>query len=207
MVSRTHHYGIVQDGFTALKAPSLCPPCSHPRWLWGVPVMWSIPQDASWRHGDLPSCPAHSPLHPPIPWSPQDLPPSPQALLQPEKQKTHGLGCRTLETCPSGRHVPQDKVCSETLHSGCHGPRCTQPRGPRPFTPAGNQPQRPLGPRVSALVRSHFPQGDSCPWARFWLSAWVCGGRTCRAPHCVQKGPLAMSNSPAHLPYQVGAPE
>ena len=70
MMSRTHHYGIVQDGFTALKSPSLCLPCGHPRLLWGVPVMWSFPQDTSWRHGDLPSCPAYSPLHPPIPWSP-----------------------------------------------------------------------------------------------------------------------------------------
>nr|XP_019776720.2 uncharacterized protein LOC109547612 [Tursiops truncatus]XP_033699398.1 uncharacterized protein LOC109547612 [Tursiops truncatus] len=99
-VSRTHHDGIVQDGFTALKAPSRCPPCGHPRWLWGVPVMWSIPQDASWGHGDLPSCPAHSPLHPPIPWSPHPrgahrtfLPlPRPCCSLRSKKHTVWGAG-------------------------------------------------------------------------------------------------------------------
>lgn len=55
-------------------------------------------------------------------------------------------------------------------------------------------------------MRSHFPQGDSCPGHGFGCQhGWVEARPA--VPHCVQKGPLATSNSPAHLPYQVGAPE
>lgn len=137
----------------------------------------------------------HSPLHPPIPWSPHPrgahrtfLPlPRPCCSLRSKKHMVWGAGPWKLAHREGT--FPKTKSALRRSTQGVTGPGAPSP-GDHAHSPwQETSPGALWFLRGQCLSEVALPTGRLVPRARFWLSAWVGGGQTCRAPLCTEGPP------------------